>query len=325
MNMKTIFITGLCLIILVNPVFGYNELDDPKDYRLTELPYGYDDVTEKYFKENVYLQQFCYTDDEVKYPGPVYYIRTFFSGATSSERVEQLEREKNKYVQLYEKHTYVEVTEIYGFGEKGYKLVTGDGRKNILFVKKHILITVSYNDDFIFSEESISTIAKLYENKIDSVLDDAPQIFATIELEKGDNSIYYVGDEFIYYLTLSEDAHALIENQVNNDKWTSMESRFYEKGQHTLSLGSIIPPLGNEKIKLTATSLKGSEAVSTVLFISKEKVIRPTPTIDSIQKTSPKTNTPFLNPFIIFSIVIVVTIILNRQKKKPKRKVNQKY
>ena len=38
-------------------------------------------------------------------------------------------------------------------------------------------------------------------------------------------------------------------------------------------------------------------------------------------KDVPKNNTPFLNPFIIFSILIVVTIILNRQKKKPKRKV----
>lgn len=49
-------------------------------------------------------------------------------------------------------------------------------------------------------------------------------------------------------------------------------------------------------------------------FISNEKVLTPTPTIDYIQKTSLKNNTQFLNPFIIFCIVIVVTIILNQEK-----------
>ena len=41
MNFKIILMFLLCLIFLINPVFGNSEVDDPKDYRLTEIPYGY--------------------------------------------------------------------------------------------------------------------------------------------------------------------------------------------------------------------------------------------------------------------------------------------
>ena len=95
---------------------------------------------------------------------------------------------------------------------------------------------------------------------------------------------------------------------------------FYKKGQYTL-YSALNPPYGDEKLRLTATSLKGSESISTVSFISKERIVTPAPTIDSgganvigYDKNTQKNNTPFLNPFIIFGIVIIVTIVLNRQK-----------
>ena len=314
MNLKNIFLIIFVLIFLANPVLGYSEVDDPKDYRLTEAPSGYVISSEGHStNENwKYYQHFNSGDNHLSVT-----IYSLTNDKISLASLETLKGNSGRSNEFY----YSEITEIYGIGDKAYRITNIDfsddsKTERLYFSKNHILIAVNFGD-----ASELMKFAKLYENKITSVLDNAPQMFATIELEKGDNSIYYVGEDVIYYLTLSEGAHVKIEGHINGKKEGEI-NEFYKKGQYTLSLGYVIPPLGDEKLILTATSLKGSEAISTVSFISKEKVVTSTPTIDSIQTYTPnafpsKTNYNDSSVYrsIIFILMLIVVILFISYKK----------
>ena len=115
-----------------------------------------------------------------------------------------------------------EVKEIYGLGDKAYRITdfydTMETHKRLYFIRNHIMIGI-YFADSSKDESDLFTFAELYDNKINSVLSNAPQMFATIELEKGSGATYHQGESFMYYITLSDDANVLIESQVNNDIW----------------------------------------------------------------------------------------------------------
>lgn len=313
MNIKTIIIIGLCLIMLINPVLGNNDVDDPKDYKLTEMPIGYEyGCCADYVEENDYYQSFYDTEG-----GQIYAtIYTFRNCEESASKLSYIIKNiKNKN----DGYSFFTVNEIYGLGDEAYsttKTITETGSKfeRLYFIKNHILIDV-HSVDIISTQSDLMTFAELYENKIDSVLSNAPQLFASIELENGAGSTFYPGDTVIYYVTLSDSANVLIENQVNNDEWKTVSRGYYDKGQSTLYAYVENYDLGNEKLRLTATSLKGSEVISTVAYTTKEREIpTPLPTLTSTQKST-SNETPFLNPFIVFTIFITLALLLNRQKR----------
>ena len=320
MNFKIILIFLLCLIFLINPVFGNSEVDDPKNYRLTEIPYGYKLDSEGHTSNEdwKYYQMFSTEDvyDEYEYRSIYTTIYSLSNDESARNSLETLKGNFERSNEVY----YSEITEIHGIGDKAYRITnidfSGDSKtERLYFSKNHIVIAVNSGD-----ASDLMTFAKLYDNKITSVLDNAPQMFATIELEKGSGATYHQGESFMYYITLSDDANVLIESQVNNDIWDFVSTGFYKKGQYTL-YGALNPPYGDEKLRLTATSLKGSESISTVSFISKERIVTPAPTINSgsanvigYDKHAQENEASFLNPFIVFGIVIVMAMIINRKK-----------
>jgi hypothetical protein len=273
-NAKKVILISLFLSFLVTPVFGYSSgSDDPKDYALTEFPTNYlSDNNEGYWR-GTYTQGFYPVTNEGKYiPNKEIYVRisTFPSYYDAETMIVEFENAKKEL--SINNNGDTEIDEIYGFGDKSYKITYYDEQTNIkylIFVKNHIIIHI--RDTFGTTDYSkLVEFANLYDNKTDSILDNQPQMFANIDLE---DSIYYAGDSFTYTITLSEDANVVIENQINDEEWTFVGSRtFYEKGQHTVYGNVESNKLGNEKIKLTATSLKGSTATSTVSFISKEAI-----------------------------------------------------
>ena len=272
-NAIKVILISLFLSFLVMPVFGYSSgSDDPKDYALTEFPTNYLSDYEAYWR-GTFTQSFYPITNEGNYiPNKDIYVRisTFPSYYNAETMIIELENAKKELSE--NNNGYTEIDETYGFGDKSYKITYYDEQTTIeylIFSNKHVTIQVRDTYGTVEYSELVK-FANLYDNKINSILDNQPQIFANIDLE---DSIYYAGDSFTYTITLSEDASVVIENQINDGEWTFVGSRtFYEKGQHTLygNVGS--NNLGNEKVKLTATSLKGSTATSIVSFTSKEKI-----------------------------------------------------
>ena len=101
---------------------------------------------------------------------------------------------------------------------------------------------------------------------------------------------------------------------VKGVSWDGGSMKNIEKGKDYTFTGTLNFNVGLDADKYFDATVYSSPVGSFGVTTSKSFQIYLT------DKDVPKNNTPFLNPFIIFSILIVVTIILNRQKKKPKKK-----
>jgi hypothetical protein len=283
-TIKKFLTTLLFLSLLVTPVFGYNDdIDDPKDYSLTEYPEGY--VCDKneydgYYSSvgtpnNRYVQYFYPVTNEGNYISNREIYVFIYTVDSYNDKISMYAFEHLKDFDSKHDNGYAEINELYGFGDKSYKIINSYsdnfGNKHLIFIKNHVIIDIRGEYESIYFSELIK-FADLYENKINSVLDNEPQIFVDIDLERG-GLIYYAGDDLDYRITLSHDASVVIENQVNDDEWTFLDERkFYKKGQYKLSAIIDYNKFGDEKLKLTATSPKGSTATSIVSFTSKERI-----------------------------------------------------
>lgn len=310
MSKKIIYFFVLCSVLLITPVFGYNEVDNPKDYCLTELPSGYEwGCYADYVEENDYYQSFSRDNG-----GQIYVtIYTFPNNEVSTFRLRNIISGIKNNNDGYS--SYI-VNENYGIGDEAYATTktiidTGTKFETFYFTKNHIIIDV-HAVDGTSTQAELMKFAKLYENKIDSVLENAPQIFASIELERGAGATYLVGDKLIYHITISEDAYITIENQVNNGNWHLIEGGegFYRKGQHTLYNSITDNVLGNEKLKLTATSLKGISAISTVSYFSEYETVTVADTVPQEIAHPPPEQSPGFNTFsVLFSFFVVYCFI----------------
>lgn len=193
MNFKIILMFLLCLIFLINPVFGNSEVDDPKNYRLTEIPVGCEIYEESYRSEGGRYKQSFQCENTYVYVE----IWTFPNSEQSiSELKWWIDNTKNENADYY---SYIG-NEIYGIGDKAYFFTgTSMGNHNdcekLYFIKNHVLIKVIYIGDINKQSESVK-FAKLYENKINSVSKNV------IVNEKPKNNIPFLNSSIIFGIVI---------------------------------------------------------------------------------------------------------------------------
>lgn len=193
----------LCLIFLINPVFGNSEVDDPKNYRLTEAPSGY----EIYYDggEGWYYTQTFRNDNKQSYICSININLDFDNEVDNEYAITRLrdviEWRENGGRDAGHGEVYLTTNEIYGIGDEAYtctetNIHTGKKYEYLYFSKNHIFIALETSDDDINAQSELIQFAKLYDNKINSV----PQnVYVN---EKTKNSIPFLNSSIIFVIVI---------------------------------------------------------------------------------------------------------------------------